>query len=202
MIVEKRLKYRADITAGSLKVAESRIIADLLLKRVDNTAWTSAIDDDNVLQARSRATARRLSRLIRGRLETMPPEIWGLVRDGSASVSSHACLAASVKHSDLLADFLRLVVREQYKIFARSLNYQLWEDFVSECQGRDSSAQTWSDSTIRRLRSSVFQILAQAGYIQDTKTLRLQKLHISDEVVKSLDLHGEGDVLRCIQVNQ
>ena len=202
MIVEKRLKYRADITAGSLKVAESRIIADLLLKRVDNTAWTSAIDDDNVLQARSRATARRLSRLIRGRLETMPPEIWGLVRDGSASVASHACLAAAVKHSDLLADFLRLVVCEQYKIFAHSLNYQLWEDFVSECQGRDSSTQTWSDSTIRRLRSSVFQILAQAGYIQDTKTLRLQKLHISDEVVKSLDLHGEGDVLRCIQVNQ
>lgn len=202
MIVEKHLKYRADITAGSLKVAESRIIADLLLKQADGDAWKSAIDDQNVLQARSPATARRLSRLIRNRLETMPPEIWTLVRDGSALVSTHACLAAAVKHSDLLADFLRLVVSEQYRIFAQSLSNQLWDDFVAQCQGRDSETHRWSESTIRRLRSSVFQILEQAGYIESTKTLRLQTLHISAEVVKCLESHDEDDVLRCIQVYQ
>ena len=32
MICEAQLRYRADITVGSLKVAESRVIADLLLK--------------------------------------------------------------------------------------------------------------------------------------------------------------------------
>jgi predicted NAD-dependent protein-ADP-ribosyltransferase YbiA (DUF1768 family) len=75
---EKR--YNADITAGALKVPESRHIADLLLRRVDAEGWKDAIVERNVLQARSPATARRLTRLIRGRLETMGPDLWKLVR--------------------------------------------------------------------------------------------------------------------------
>lgn len=39
MYLEVVLKYRADLTAGSLKVAESRIVADLLLKQADDAAW-------------------------------------------------------------------------------------------------------------------------------------------------------------------
>ena len=37
------LHYSADITAGSLKVQESRIVADLLLRGVDATGWKAAI---------------------------------------------------------------------------------------------------------------------------------------------------------------
>ena len=83
------------MTAGSLKVAESRVIADLLLKQAEANTWKSALGRDNLLQARSPATAQRLSRLIRNRLETMTPDLWKLVRDGSATVATHACLAAA-----------------------------------------------------------------------------------------------------------
>ena len=44
------MRYRADITAGALKVPESRIIADLLLRRLDETGWKEALYDQNVLQ--------------------------------------------------------------------------------------------------------------------------------------------------------
>lgn len=194
------MKYRADITAGSLKVAESRVIADLLLQQADDDAWKSALGRDNLLQARSPATARRLARLIRNRLETMTPDFWKLVRDGNSTVTTHACLAAAVKHSALLADFLELVVKEQYRIFAEKLTYQLWENFVADCQSRDPDLPPWSDSTIRRLRSSVFQVLEQAGYIDNTKSLRLQTVHLAREVVRYLEKHHESSVLRCIQV--
>ena len=46
-------RYRADITAGSLKVPESRLIADLLLHEVDADGWKDAIVKQNVLQARN-----------------------------------------------------------------------------------------------------------------------------------------------------
>ena len=194
------MRYRADITAGSLKVAESRVIADLLLKQADDDAWKSALGRDNLLQTRSPATARRLARLIRNRLETMTPQLWKLVRDGSATVANHACLAAAVKHSTLLADFLELVVKEQYRIFADKLTYQLWDDFVADCQSRDPELPEWSKSTVNRLRSSVFQILEQVGYIDSTKSLRLQTVHIAAEIVRYLENNEEGSVLRCIQV--
>lgn len=194
------MRYRADITAGSLKIAETRVIADLLLKRADYDAWKSALGRDNLLQARSPATARRLARLILNRLETMTPDLWKLVRDGNSTVATHACLAAAVKHSALLADFLELVVKEQYLIFAEKLTYRMWDDFIADCQSRDAELPEWSESTIKRLRSSVLQISEQAGYIDNTKSLRLQAVHLAGEVVRYLEQHDEGSVLRCIQV--
>jgi hypothetical protein len=74
-------RYKADITAGALKLHESRVIADLLLRQVDAASWKHAIVTKNVLQARNPGTARRLTKLIRARLETMGPDLWALVRD-------------------------------------------------------------------------------------------------------------------------
>ncbi len=194
------MRYHTDLTAGSLKVTESRILADLLLRGAGDDAWRTALFDDNVLQARSPTTAKRLRSLIRPRLETMGSGLWKLVRDGSGTVATHACLAAAVKRSPLLGDFLDLVLREQYRLFAPALSKRLWQDYLEGCRGRDPEMPEWSVSTIERLRSSVFQILAQAGYLEDTRSLRLQTVHIAGEVLRYLREYDEGYVFRCIQV--
>jgi hypothetical protein len=194
------MRYQADITAGSLKVTESRRIADLLLQGTSETGWKEALYDQNILQTRSPATARRLALLLRGRLGLMDPDLWTLVRDGSSLVATHACLAAAVKHSALLGDFLDLVVREQYQCYAEALSNKLWEEYIVDCWGRDPDMPQWSNSTIARLRSSVFQILAQAGYVENTRTLRLQTAHMAPQALDYLTDHHEHYVLRCLQV--
>lgn len=194
------MRYRADITAGALKVPQSRIIADLMLRGVDEKGWRKAIYDENVLQARSPKTAKRLRTLIRSRLETMTEELWKLVRDGTGDEAIHACLAAAVKQSPLLGDYLDLVVREQFQLYAEALSKNQWGQFIDACRGRDPEMPEWSDSTIGRLRSSVFQILAEAGYVENTRTLKLQTVHVARPVLRYLENHDEQYVLRCIQV--
>jgi len=192
--------YRADLTAGSLKLAETRVIADLLLNRAGSDVWKQAVGPENRLQTRSPATARRLARLIRNRLETMGPDLWLLVRDGRGDVATHAILAATVKQSQLLADFLVMVVGEQYRRFATTLARPLWDEFLEGCRERDPAMPQWPESTRRRLRSSVFQILAQAGYIESTRKPTLRTVHIADQVLAYLKANHEDHVLRCIQV--
>lgn len=192
--------YKADITAGSLKVAESRVIADLLLKQADEDTWKAALGRDNMLLARSPATARRLTQLIRGRLETVGPDLWKLVRDGKGDVAIHAVFAAAVKHSQLLGDFLEIVVGEQYRLFSKSLTNSMWDDYLESCRERDPEMPQWNETTRRRLRSSVFQMLAQAGYIENTRSLKLQTVHVADQVLRYLKANKEDYVLRCIQV--
>ncbi len=193
--------YKADITAGSLKVAESRIVAGLLLRKVNADGWEKAIIEDNVLQTRSEATAIRIGRLIRKRLELMNPDLWGLVRDGTGTVATHSVLAAAVKHSPLLGDFLDLVVREQYRLFNTALSNKIWDEYLDDCRGRDPDMPIWNESTRKRLRSSVFQILAQAGYIENTRSKRLQTVHIASQVLQYLERRNEHYVLRCIKVS-
>ena len=193
-------RYRADITAGSLKIAESRVIADLLLRGVDEAGWKQAITKDNVLKAKNPATATRLARLIGQRLETMSPELWQMVRDGTVVVATHAVLAAAIKHSSLLGDFLDLAVRDQYRRFGKALTKKVWFDFLEDCRGRDPHMPQWQESTLTRMGSSVFQILAQAGYIHDTRSMLLQRPHITAEVIGYLERNQQDYVLRCITV--
>ena len=194
------VRYKADITAGALKLPESRLVADLLLRKADAEGWKDAIVTRNVLQARSPATARRLTKLIRGRLETMGPDLWKLVRDGKGSVAAHAVFAAAVKHSPLLGDFLDLVVGEQYQVFGKTLTNKMFADYLDGCRERDPDMPQWNDSTRRRLRSSVFQMLAQAGYVENTRTLKLRTVHVAEQVLRYLKANKEEYVLRCIQV--
>jgi len=130
----------------------------------------------------------------------MPPEILQLIRDGAGDVATHAVLAAAIRHSPLLGDFMDLVVRDQYRRFSKVLTNKVWDDYLEECRGRDPAMPQWSDSTVQRLRSSVFQILAQAGFVQDTRSLVLRRPHIADQVIACLKLHRDDYVLRCITV--
>jgi hypothetical protein len=193
-------RYRADITAGSLKVTESRVIADLLLSKADAADWTDAIVKRNVLQAKNPATAQRLARLIRSRLAPMGPDIWKLVRDGKGSVAPHAIFAAAVKQSPLLGDFLGIVVADQYRRFSKSISNKMFADYLDGCRERDPLMPLWTEDTRLRIRSSVFQMLAQAGYIENTRTLKLQTVHIADQVIHCLKANREDYVLRCMQV--
>ena len=143
----------------------------------------------------------RLARLIRDRLLTMDADLWRLVRDGNQTLATQAVLAAAIKHSPLIGDFLDLVVRERFRLFRPKLSKAVWEDYLTACAGRDPDMPAWNESTRRRLSSSVFQTLAQAGFLENTKSLVLQPVHVAHEVLEYLQRRGETYVLRCMQVS-
>jgi hypothetical protein len=53
---------------------------------------------------------------------------------------------------------------------------------------------------IVKLREVVFRILAEAGYVDSTRTLNLQRVVVASEVVRCLEEAGDGEVLRLMQV--
>ena len=200
--VTAQMRYTSSITAGSLKVPESRVIAGLMLRGLKGKAFQQAISGENVLQARSKNTSQGLAKLIRRRLQHLPEPMLKLVRDGSVIEATHACLAAAIMDSFLLGDFLDLVMRPLYRTFKENLPLSSWRDYLEGCQGRDPEMPRWTDETTSRLRSSVFKTLAEAGYLNNTKERRLQKVHIVRPVLKHLEETDNSFVLRCVEVAQ
>ena len=132
----------------------------------------------------------------------MESDLWLMVSDGARTVATHAIFAAAVKHSPLLGDFLEIVVAQQYRLFSKALTNTMFADYLNGCRERDPEMPQWNESTGKRLRSSVFQMLAQAGYVENTRSLTLQSVHFSDQVLRYLKAHQERYVLKCIQVSQ
>ena len=189
-------RYKANFSRGGLMVPESRIIADLLLRGIDPPGWKQAIEVDNLLAKRSPTTASTKATLIRGRLRTLTPALWRLIRDGSKPVATQAVLAATVNYSPLLGDFLELVLRPLVRRFEPNLKPQHWDRYLEDCRTRDPDMPAWSAATLETLRTRAFGMLAEAGYLSDARQRRLQPLRLAPEVAQALKDAGQFETLR------
>src|SRR5690606_33561977 len=118
---------------------------DLLLSDVSSEEWDRLIRQENILRKRTGNTAMTYASLARARLQTMTPELWELVRDGSMPVASQAVLAATLKFSPLFGNFLRTTLRDEFRRFSVTLEPRLWElvpqrseEHTSELQSREN----------------------------------------------------------------
>ena len=194
------MAYKADIAGGSLKVYESRIIADLLLKTLPPFGWRRAIEVDNVLQKTSIGTAKRQASLIKARLKHMTPELWELVRDGTKPVATQAVFATAIAHSSLLRDFLILYVRDRFLSGELALSRSHWRSFVASCRERDPEMSDWSASTTDKLGDSVLRILTEVGMLSEGAKPTLQPVHYEPEIMSYLKDPKFAEVRRAMQV--
>ena len=194
--------YNGDIAAGSLLIQETRKIASLLLNNVAGKEWRRAIEIDNILQKRSPASAIRQARLIKKRLTLMTPELWKLIKEGNSDIAVQAILAASIKHSLLLGDFMDKILREHWLTFNYKISDRDWNNYLETCVQIDPKVSEWKDSTISKLKQVVFRILAEAKYIDNTRTLKLLPVSIVPELRHYLTKNSENYVLKCMGVTQ
>jgi hypothetical protein len=194
------ITYTANITKGSLKLRESRIVAGLLIEDVSSSAWKNAVEKQNVLQARSVATAKSLAGFIRARLECFDRELWKMVGDGDRTLASQALLVCAMKHSALLRDFMDFNLRDEYRKYRPTLALSVWAEYLEGCRSRDPQMPDWFQTTKNRLRSTVFQILAQVGYLSDTTGRKLKPVTILPELISYLQKKEETHLLRCLKL--
>lgn len=195
--------YNAQISAGSLMLPESRRVARLLLTHPTKEQWFEALRVDNILQKKAPSTARRQARLIRNRLETLEEEAWALIADGPQEMAVQLILAAAIKHSRVLTDFLRDVVAGHLRRLEAHLSpAKDWEAFLAECAQRDPEFANFSDSTKAKMLEVVLRILAEARYLESRKSLRLTPPHLHPDVVRYLKRHGEASVLSIMDMTR
>jgi hypothetical protein len=192
--------YTATISSTPLRLRESRIVADLLLQGVSDKGWTEAIVEKNALQVGSTIGVIRSSNILRARLEPLGAGLWKLVRDGARQLATQAALCGAIKHSRLLGDFMDIAMREQRALFRASLSKRVWTDYLDGCRGRDPDMPHWSDTTVAKLRSVVFHMLAETDYLKDTRSLLLQTVFVDEQLADYLADRGESYVLRCMRV--
>lgn len=194
--------YNAEISAGSLLILESKRVAALLLTTPDEAAWRQAIEVDNLLQKKTPATARRQATLIRKRLTTLEAKAWEMVVDREHEVVTQLLLAAAVKHSQLLGDFMRLVYADRQRRLESALAPIDWQDFLAECVHRDAAVAGWSNATKAKLFQVVVRILAEAKYLESSRSMKLSPRSLHPDVQRYLRSHGESHVLECLERTQ
>ena len=192
-------RYNAEISAGSLMPLESRRIASLLLSEPDQVAWQHAIETENILQKKTPATARRQARLLRRRLTTLDAQAWKMMAERETEVLIQMLLAAAVKHSQLLGDFMLRVYADRQRRLEPALVASDWQDFLAECTHHDAAVAGWSDSTKAKLFQVIVRILVEAKYLESARSMKLTPQSLHPDVRRYLRTHDETYVLDCLE---
>lgn len=178
---------------------ESRRVAALLLTYPDGATWRKALVEDNILQKKAPATALRQAKLIRNRLNALDVAAWDMIVNCEQDVVIQLLLMAAIKHSQLLLDFMSSVYWQHLRRLDDVLAPAYWDVFLAECAHRDSTVSLWSASTKAKLFQVILRILAEAKYLENTRSMKLTPQILHPDVRRYLATQGDTCLLSLME---
>ncbi len=189
--------YLGDVTGlSSLMVDESRKIAGLLLEDLSEKQWTDAIEQRNIIQKSSFQTARRQARCIRYRLTELPHDYLKVIENGTSKEVKQLLLFALLNHSTLALDFFRYSVIEPQTVFKSEMPKRMWESFLNQ-QHNESLGQL-AESTLIKIRKNLIASFVEAGYLENSKTLKFLNVFAEPVIYQIGDELGRADILKLM----
>jgi hypothetical protein len=155
-------RYRLSFTSGALLMREAMIAAPLYLRERDWSKVRAVIEDDNLLQARTVAAGRRIAREVAQRLAVLTDDEIELLLDATATERGYLLWAATCRRYDLIGEFAEEVLRERFLLLTMKLSYEDFDSFVRGKALWHSELDEIKDSTLRKLRANLFQMLKEA----------------------------------------
>lgn len=193
--------YDSDLIGGSLQVRESRIVANLLLQDASAEQWHEVIQQQNLLQKRTPASAKRVAQALRKRLERLDAPFWRAIRDGDDQLATQVVFCSALERNLLLVEFIETVVRDAFVTRAGVLEPYHWSEFLEERSHRDPAVSTWTESSRKKMAQVIYRMLAEVGFLEGTRNMKLQNLMIRSEVRALLDDSYRYRLKACLEVS-
>jgi hypothetical protein len=185
-------RYRLSFTSGGLLVREAAVAAPLYQSLRDWAKVRAVIDEDNGLQARTVASARRLARELVQRLGELTDEEIDLVVDATSVERGHLMWAAACRRYGLIGEFAEEVLRERFLLMTPSVGPQDFDGFVRAKSLWHEELAELADSTMRKLRTNLFLMLREAGMVTEAGDI-VQSV-LSQRVARALATRTPSDV--------
>lgn len=197
----RSFSYDSDLTGGSLQVRECRIIADLLIRHVGTSTWQQEIQQENRLQKRSGATARRVAQALLKRLERLPPPFWQAMLEGDEELATQVAFCAALERNLLMVEFMEGVVRDAYITHAKRLEPWQWNEFLEDRAHRDPAISHWAETSRRKMGQVVFRMMAEVGLLESTRNPALQHMVVRPEIINLLESSDRQRLKACMEVS-
>ena len=192
-------KYLGDLIGGSLMIKESQLIADLLLAQPSKEQWDDAIVNQNILQKRSPASAKRNAATIKKRIGSLSNEFLSALANANHEAAAQLMMAATLINSPLLADFMRTVVMDAKRMYRESIDSKDWEYFWEDkCRLYPEFAEM-SESSTYKIAQVAFKVMTDGGFLESTKSKVLTNIYIEPDVRSLLIEMNQEDIIQAME---
>ena len=185
-------RYALSFTSGALLMREALVAAPIYLREHDWAKVRELIEEDNLLQSRTRSSGFRLAREVAQRLSVLSDGEIELLIDATLTERGHLMWAAACRRYDLIGEFAEEVLRERFLILASTLHYDDFDSFIRGKALWHEEVAELKESTLRKLRSTVFRMLIEAGLLSDDG--RILQAVLSARVADALSAPALSDI--------
>ncbi|PMM07171.1 hypothetical protein BCT62_18315 [Vibrio splendidus] len=193
-------KYLGDLIGGSLMITEAQLIAELLLSDPSKERWDDAIVDQNILQKRSPASAKRNAATIKKRIANLGNKFLSTLVNANHEEAAQLMMAATLINSPLLADFMRTVVMDAKRMYRENIDMKDWEYFWEDkCRIYPDFADM-SESSTYKIAQVAFKVMTDGGFLESTKTKVLTNIYITPDVRQLLVDMDRDDIIQAMEI--
>ena len=163
-------------TAGSIFFQESVKFAELYLEFGDWDETKNYIIHQNILQARTLNTSKRICTEIISRLKTMNKQELEFLLDSSSQDQAYLLWLAICRRYQFIGDFAIEVLRERFISLKTDLNYIDFDSFFNEKSEWHVELENIKPSTRYKLRQVLFKILREADLLTEKNLINVATL--------------------------
>lgn len=179
--------YSMSFTAASVRPQLARIVAEIYIQTGNWDETKRRTLSDNLLQARSKATAIRFERELRNRLQMLSPSQINILAASSFDSCTAIAWLSVLKHSAFVFDFAADALRAKLEDGDPILRPSDYESFVAGQTSSHPELAQLSVSTSEKIRRVIKTMLREAGILhEEAKVPRLSRPVIPPDALAAI----------------
>jgi len=186
-------RYTLSFTTGTLFHSESLKLAELYLHLGDWNVVRDKVISENLLQARTLNTLRRVCSEVISRLKTLSADETDFLVQSDPREQCHILWIAICRRYRFIADFAVEVLRERYITLKTDLGYEDFDIFFNRKSEWHGELDGIRPSTRKKLRQILFKMLREADLLTADKMINPAML--SPGLLKVLPFDNRRDLL-------
>ncbi len=173
-------KGSGQITREQFLFYEMRTTAGLMCQGLDDKEISEQIVRENLFQYPTEKSIRQMAKTCITRLRCMDDmDLVSAIATQGSETAKQICLYAMMKQYRLVWDFMVTVIGEKFRIQDFSFGQRDVNVFFMQLQEQDDYVAGWSDATIKKIKQVLVKILVENGYLDNTKSDRINTVLIS-----------------------
>lgn len=186
-------RYSMSFTTGGLFHRESVKLATLYLELDDWYSVRDKVIAENLLQARTLNTLKRVCREVVSRLRTLSQGELEFLVEGSHQEQAYLLWIAVCRRYRFIADFAVEVLRERYITLKADLAHEDFDSFFNRKSEWHLELDEVTQATRGKLRQVLFKMLREADLLTDSNMIHAGML--SPRLMDLIHQGNRGDVL-------
>lgn len=186
-------RYSMSFTTGGLFWNESLKLVSLYLEMGNWDTVRSKVCEQNILQARTINSLKRVTREIIPRLKTLNVNEIKLLNNASRQEQGYLLWLAICRRYRFIADFSIEVLHERYISLKTDLTYEDFDSFFNRKSEWHSELDEIQTTTRQKLRQVLFKMLREADLL--TSKNNINPAMLSRDIIQAIAIENRQDIL-------